>query len=198
MRTPAKLQSLGVGTQDLEGRRLPKMPPFVPPQLCKALSRPPQGDDWVHEIKFDGYRMQLRVEDGDGDHAHAQRSRLDRQVHGDRKRCGRIARCASSMARWSPLTSSGAPDFAALQAALSEGRSQDLVYFVFDLLFDRRRGSARPSALRAQGPLEASAGQEQDLRKQACSLRRPSFRRRRCRVCSRPAACISKASSPSS
>jgi len=40
------------------------MPRFVPPQLCKTLSRPPQGDDWVHEIKFDGYRMQLRVEDG--------------------------------------------------------------------------------------------------------------------------------------
>ena len=40
------------------------MPRFVAPQLCKTLSRPPQGDDWVHEIKFDGYRMQLRVEDG--------------------------------------------------------------------------------------------------------------------------------------
>ena len=33
------------------------------------------------------------------------------------------------------LDHNGAPDFAALQAALSEGRSQDLVYFVFDLLF---------------------------------------------------------------
>ena len=40
------------------------MPRFFPPQLCKTLSRPPQGDDWAHEIKFDGYRMQLRVEDG--------------------------------------------------------------------------------------------------------------------------------------
>ena len=40
------------------------MPRFIAPQLCKTLSRPPQGDDWVHEIKFDGYRMQLRVEDG--------------------------------------------------------------------------------------------------------------------------------------
>ena len=35
------------------------------------------------------------------------------------------------------LDDSGAPNFAALQAALSDGRSQDLVYFVFDLLFDR-------------------------------------------------------------
>ena len=30
----------------------------------------------------------------------------------------------------------GAPDFSALQAALSEGRSRDLIYFVFDLLFE--------------------------------------------------------------
>ena len=37
------------------------MPRFIAPQLCKTLSRPPQGDDWVHEIKFDGYRMQLRT-----------------------------------------------------------------------------------------------------------------------------------------
>jgi bifunctional non-homologous end joining protein LigD len=28
------------------------------------VSRPPSGKDWVHEIKFDGYRMQLRVEGG--------------------------------------------------------------------------------------------------------------------------------------
>ena len=41
-----------------------KMPPFIAPQLCKSASRPPSGEDWVHEIKLDGYRMQLRVEDG--------------------------------------------------------------------------------------------------------------------------------------
>ena len=63
-----------------------------PPQLCKTLSRPPQGDDWVHEIKFDGYRMQLRVEDGVADHAHAQGSRLDRQVPRRRRGCGWLAR----------------------------------------------------------------------------------------------------------
>ena len=38
---------------------------FIPPQLCKSVSRPPSGQDWVHEIKLDGYRMQLRVEDGE-------------------------------------------------------------------------------------------------------------------------------------
>ena len=41
------------------------MPDFVPPQLCKSTSRSPSADGWLHEIKFDGYRIQMRVEDGD-------------------------------------------------------------------------------------------------------------------------------------
>ena len=41
------------------------MPPFILPQLCKRVGRPPSGQDWVHEIKLDGYRMQLRVESGE-------------------------------------------------------------------------------------------------------------------------------------
>jgi bifunctional non-homologous end joining protein LigD len=40
-------------------------PQFVAPQLCTSVERPPAGGDWVHEIKFDGYRIQMRVEDGD-------------------------------------------------------------------------------------------------------------------------------------
>ena len=39
-------------------------PTFIPPQLCKPLERPPNDRGWGHEIKFDGYRMQMRVADG--------------------------------------------------------------------------------------------------------------------------------------
>ena len=49
-------------------RRKPKvaaMPDFVAPQLCASVERPPSGEGWCHEIKFDGYRVQLRVEDGE-------------------------------------------------------------------------------------------------------------------------------------
>ena len=41
------------------------MPDFVAPQLCASVEDPPTGDGWCHEIKFDGYRIQMRVEDGD-------------------------------------------------------------------------------------------------------------------------------------
>ena len=40
------------------------MPSFVEPQFCRLVDAPPQGDNWVHEVKFDGYRLQLRVEKG--------------------------------------------------------------------------------------------------------------------------------------
>ena len=40
------------------------MPRFIEPQLAKLVERPPAGPGLGHEIKFDGYRMQLRVEGG--------------------------------------------------------------------------------------------------------------------------------------
>ena len=40
------------------------MPAFVEPCLATLTATPPEGDLWVHEIKFDGYRMQARLLDG--------------------------------------------------------------------------------------------------------------------------------------
>jgi bifunctional non-homologous end joining protein LigD len=111
------------------------MPPFIPPQLCKRVGRPPVGYDWVHEIKLDGYRMQLRAENGEA--VMRTRKGLDWT---DKFRA--VADAAGSLpdcmidGEVVALDHNGAPDFAALQAALSEGRSQDLAYFVFDLLFE--------------------------------------------------------------
>ena len=115
------------------GKRAP-MPEFVAPQLCRSVDRPPAGGEWVHEIKFDGYRMQLRVADGAA-------------VLRTRKGLDWTAKFAATAeaARDLPdavvdgevvaLDADGAPDFAALQAALSDGDSAALVYFAFDLLF---------------------------------------------------------------
>jgi ATP-dependent DNA ligase len=40
------------------------LPDFIPFALCQLVDRPPNGPDWVHEIKLDGWRVQVRVEDG--------------------------------------------------------------------------------------------------------------------------------------
>jgi bifunctional non-homologous end joining protein LigD len=110
------------------------MPVFVPPQLCKLVARPPAAGGWVHEIKFDGYRLQLRTQAG----AATLRTRngLDWT---DKFRATAEAAGALPDAIIDGeavfLDSDGAPDFAGLQAALSEGRSRGIVFFAFDLLF---------------------------------------------------------------
>src|SRR5581483_2919661 len=39
------------------------LPDFTPPQLAQLVDEPPTGKDWVHEIKFDGYRLQAQIAD---------------------------------------------------------------------------------------------------------------------------------------
>jgi bifunctional non-homologous end joining protein LigD len=110
------------------------MPSFIPPQLCKRVDRPPSGRDWVHEIKLDGYRMQLRIENG----AAVMRTRKGLDWTG---KFAAVADAGRGLAdgiidgEVVALDHNGAPSFASLQAALSEGRSADLTYFAFDLLF---------------------------------------------------------------
>ena len=49
----------------LQRRRsgLPDPPRFISPQLTKPVETAPAGDGWLHEIKFDGYRMHARIAD---------------------------------------------------------------------------------------------------------------------------------------
>jgi bifunctional non-homologous end joining protein LigD len=110
-----------------------KLPDFVSPQLCRSVDRPPSDSGWVHEIKFDGYRTELRVEDGKA--RLLTRSGLDWT-----KRFPAIAKAARVLpdclidGEVVALNNGGTPDFAALQAALSDGDGGDLTYFAFDLL----------------------------------------------------------------
>ena len=115
-------------------REQPAPPGFVPPQLATSVDRPPQGAGWAHEIKFDGYRLQLRVAGGKA-------SLKTRKGLDWTDRLPAIARDAAALpdglydGEACALDAAGSPDFPALQAALSEGRTDDLIYFVFDALF---------------------------------------------------------------
>jgi bifunctional non-homologous end joining protein LigD len=40
------------------------LPEWIPPQLTQLVDAAPEGDDWLHEIKFDGYRMHARLDRG--------------------------------------------------------------------------------------------------------------------------------------
>jgi bifunctional non-homologous end joining protein LigD len=45
-------------------RKAPRVPRFVPPELATLVKQAPRGDDWSHEIKFDGYRAIATIENG--------------------------------------------------------------------------------------------------------------------------------------
>lgn len=142
-----------------KGPSAPK-PGFVEPQLCKSLARPPTGEGWVHEIKLDGYRTQLHVSGGAC--VCYSRSGLDwtarfRSIADEATRLPDCVLDTEIVA----LDKTGAPDFSALQAALSEGRSQDLVAYCFDLLWidgeDLRTSPLADRKARLEAALEASA-----------------------------------------
>jgi bifunctional non-homologous end joining protein LigD len=110
------------------------LPGFVPPQLAKSVDRPPPGLGWGHEIKFDGYRLQLRVEKG--------RATLKTRKGLDwTAKFQAIAKDAAALpdglydGEACALDANGSPDFPALQAALSDGKTDDLIFFAFDALF---------------------------------------------------------------
>jgi ATP-dependent DNA ligase len=41
------------------------LPQWIRPQLTELVDAAPEGDQWLHEIKFDGYRMHARLDRGD-------------------------------------------------------------------------------------------------------------------------------------
>ncbi len=110
------------------------MPDFVPPELCTLVDRPPSGDGWCHEIKFDGYRVQLHVEGGEA--ALMTRKGLDwSDKFGAIAKAGSILPDALIDGEIVALDENGAPNFSTLQAAISDGKTDNLVFFAFDLLF---------------------------------------------------------------
>lgn len=121
-------------TTATSAKKVAEMPDFVAPQLCTPVERPPAADGWCHEIKFDGYRVQLRVEDGEA--TLKTRKGLDWT-----DKFAAIAKEAGELpdvmidGEIVALDHNGAPNFSSLQAALSDGKTEDLIFFAFDLLF---------------------------------------------------------------
>jgi len=111
------------------------LPARVRPQLATLADVPPAGDEWVHEIKYDGYRALCRLEDG---RAHL----FTRSGQDWTDRFGPVARaCAELPARaaWLDgevvvLDDEGRARFEALQEALSAKDRGAMSYVVFDLL----------------------------------------------------------------
>jgi DNA ligase D-like protein (predicted ligase) len=124
----------------------PGPPEWIPPQLTQLVDAAPEGEEWLHEIKFDGYRMHARLERGavrlltrtglDWTHkyqaiAAAVASLPARQAYLDGELCG--------------VFPDGITSFSMIQTASDAGNAAGLVFFIFDLLhLDGDDVSAQP------------------------------------------------------
>jgi bifunctional non-homologous end joining protein LigD len=119
----------------LKGAKKAPLPAFVEPMLATLVASPPAGDRWLHEIKFDGYRLQARIDRGDI--KLLTRSGLDWTT----KFGERVVTALRDLPVETAVidgelvveVGSGASDFSALQVDLSNGRSDRFVFYVFDL-----------------------------------------------------------------
>ncbi len=100
------------------------------------MDEAPAGHGWVQEIKYDGYRMHARIDGGKV--ALLTRTGLD-WSHRYRRTIEALSSLKVKSAyidgELCALNSDGVPVFSRLQAAMDEGRTDQLVFFAFDLLF---------------------------------------------------------------
>jgi bifunctional non-homologous end joining protein LigD len=133
--------------------RTARPPKWIKPQLTHLVHEAPAGAAWCHEIKYDGYRMHARIDRRDIklltrtglDWSH----RYRRTIEALRELKVKSAYIDGELCA---LNADGVPVFSRLQAAMDEGRTDQLVFFAFDLLFLNGQGTAQ---LPAEGKAEA-------------------------------------------
>ena len=161
------------------------LPGWIKPQLTQLADAVPDGDQWAHEIKYDGYRMHARLDRGevklltrnglDWTAKYPQIARAvvalpARQAYLDGELCG--------------VRPDGITSFSMIQLASDAGNAAGLVFFLFDLLYvdgddlmprpliDRK---ARLAALLSNvtSPLQYcdhQIGRGKEFHKQACAM----------------------------
>jgi hypothetical protein len=129
----------------IEGAKPSEMPGFIRPQLASLRSKAFSGDNWLHEIKYDGYRLQIHLNKG-------RVTAYTRNGLDWTKRFSAIARAFDVPVERAifdgevVVVKDGRTNFSELQAALAAGRQQDMAYYAFDLLYLESfdlRGSAQ-------------------------------------------------------
>src|SRR3954452_11564559 len=117
-----------------KGAKSASYPGFVEPCQTTLRNTPPDGAEWLHEIKYDGYRIQ--------GHARASRAQLfTRRGYDWTARFGPLVNEIAELpvdeaildGEVVAVDAKGRPDYAMLQADLAKRRSDRLVYYVFDL-----------------------------------------------------------------
>ena len=171
---------------DAPVRRSP-LPVFVEPSLATLADKAPDGANWIHEIKFDGYRIQARLADG-------KVKLLTRRGLDWTKKFPTVAQAVGNLPAQAALIdgelvaegADGISSFSLLQEDLKNGRHDRMAFYVFDLMhldgedFKLRPLRARKEALARlmakapkRGPLRLSESLTEPgpvLLKHACKM----------------------------
>jgi bifunctional non-homologous end joining protein LigD len=130
-RRPARSSSAAPAKGAMKGT----LPTVQAPQLCALAEEPPEGPEWISEIKFDGYRLLAAVEHGKV--RLLTRNGLDwaDRMPAMATAIGKLS-VASAMidGELVSLREDGISSFPGLQAALKAGRDEKLTFYAFDLL----------------------------------------------------------------
>ena len=121
------------GVQRLQGKSPPR---FVEPQLATWVESVPEGTDWLHEIKFDGYRVQARID----------RGKVALHTRTGRDWTARFSEVAEALGKLelsnalidgevAVMAEDGVTSFQLLQNTLGDGEQHPLTYYMFDLLY---------------------------------------------------------------
>lgn len=123
-------------TGRINGAAKSTWPADFSPQLAVLAESPPVGDEWLHEIKFDGYRILAKIKNGEA-------KLITRNGNDWTKKfpvlAGTLAKVSVDSAivdgELVILDKEGRSDFQLLQTALKKGVAADAVYFAFDVPF---------------------------------------------------------------
>ncbi|BCA96005.1 ATP-dependent DNA ligase [Legionella antarctica] len=120
----------------LDHLRTSPLPEFISPQLATLAIKPPKGDDWLHEVKFDGYRIIAFVDRGSV--ALKSRNNKDWTSHFP-KVVADIKKLKLNKAVFDGeivlLNKEGKSDFQLLQNAIKGNSDAPFIYYIFDLLY---------------------------------------------------------------
>lgn len=122
-----------MSAKTIEGARPSEMPGFIKPQLATLKSKAPAGNKWLHEIKYDGYRLQIHLNKG-------RRKAYTRNGLDWTKRFSVIAGALDIPGQAIldgevAVIKDGRTNFSELQAELAAGKQDRLVFYAFDLLY---------------------------------------------------------------
>ena len=112
-------------------------PPFEEPQLATLVDEVPTGNGWIHEYKYDGYRLLLSVGEGVATAWTRNGKDWSEKFKALVKAAAKLPADCLIDGEAVALDDEGKPSFQLLQSTLKESRGANLVFYAFDLLIDR-------------------------------------------------------------